>query len=1029
MSDNTTRCPTLVELSDVLSGRCAVDAEAITLHLGSCARCAQLAESLQREGDLERMIRARPPSEIAEQGTMLELMERVREVVARSSESTANAARNVATEHDGRFVPNRAPADQDALSVLMPTDQPDMLGQLGPYRVQQLIGRGGMAAVFLAEDSNLQRHVALKVLMPRRIVDPQQRERFLREARAAAGIKHDNVVTVYQVDVVEGPLGPTPYLAMELLEGETLDQAIHRRRTFSDEDIRQIGEQIVAGLAAAHAGGLIHRDIKPANVFLDSAGGIKLLDFGLALPMESVDGRLTQDGYLIGTPDYMSPEQAGCMPLDPRSDLFSLGSVLYQLATGKLPFTGATTTLQLAALLSTTPRPVRELNPSLSEPLALLIMQLLERSLDARPSSAVEVRERLHTMRLDQSAQSRRLKNLRRNAVLLAALVICCGIIIVIRNRDSSTSKIEAESIESITAANTNPADDAGSGPAALGPFVAHDLDRAWFERVLKLPAVARTKEVQAELKRRNPGMSEPLIFRIASDRIRELMIDSTVLNDIAPLAVLRELQILRILNSKESLPLGLTDLRPLQGLKLDELFLERCPKIADFSPLNGMPLTRLSVFRSSLPNAVWFARQKNIASLNIGGRATAIDLSTLKHLPLVSLEIGSTPISDLSLLSHHRLEMLRLTDTQVSDLTPIQNMPLVRLDIQQTPITNFEPLRPLEHLAFLMADVRTKAQVEILRSLKSLKYCNQRPLDTLDDYLKSPAEIAGALPPPTITPQEHAEWLARVEKLPPEKIGPEVGGELSRRNPGLGSTLQLSGLNGQILDVSTGAGYVHDLGPVVLLKDLQRLRVGYQAAGARRRTLTDIRPLSGLTQLNFVELEFCPYLQDLTPLHDKPIERLSLYGTPLPDLSWISKSPIRFLNVGGRETPLNLSFLIGSQVGLLELNESEIDDLTPLRGLPLQYLSCATTNVADITPLRNMPLNILDITGTLVEDLTPLKTVPSLRTLRCDIRNQEELEFIRSLTWVEEVNGTPRAQLNSLFPRRRPGDAAKVRE
>lgn len=1068
MSGNTESCPTLLELSEILSGQCLVDAEAITLHLETCARCAQLAETVQVESDLERMIRSRPPSNSTDPLEISNLIDRVRHVVATASGTTTGESASHVVGHSTRSPWSTRSAaesqgdrdasalDKELLSILDTTERPGALGKLGHYQVLKLIGRGGMGVVFLAEDSHLQRQVALKVLIPGRAIDPQQRERFLREARAAAGVKHENVVTVYQVDVVEGPCGPTPYLAMEMLEGETLDHSILRGRHFTAEDLRQIGEQIAAGLAAAHARGLIHRDIKPANVFVESIRGprlyeqsqastndllktaelscsaangplfVKLLDFGLALPIESCDGRLTQDGFLIGTPAYMSPEQASCLPLDPRSDLFSLGSLLYQLATGRLPFNGASMTLQLAALLNTAPRPVQELNPALPRPLASLIMQLLQRDPNARPASAADLRDRLRTMVLERngddgraenaSRPSRRPAQLRRMLIPIAILV-CCGLIFLARNRGRAIPHLEPTSTGTMTETTPDVHADVTPLETDSSPFIVPDLDRDWYDRVVKLPAIVRTNEVKLELQRRNPGIGESILFGIVADRVREVTIDSTVLDDIAPLVVLRELQSLRLINSKQNSTLGLKDLRPLQGLKLKELLIEHCPDIVDFSPLHGMPLTHFSVYASSIPDATWFARQKQIETVNLGGRSTPLDLNMLKHLPLVGLELNRTTVSDLTPIAAHRLEMLRLAETQVTDLSPLQGQPLVRMDIRHTPVTNFEPLQKLDHLTFIMVDIRSQKQIEILRSLKSLRLCNQQSLDALDGHLAGHQIAETVLPQPD---QPIADWLARVQTLPVEMLVAEVRQELFRRNPGLEGSLELTVSDGQVFDVSVGAGFIADLGPIAALKDLQRLRLGYQHGGSRRRLLTDLRPLSGLMRLKHVDLEFCPDLRDLTPLYDKPLERLSLYATPLPDLSWISSSRIRMLNVGGRETPTDLSFLKGSEVTLLELNESETDDLSPLQGLPLQFLSFAASNVTDLTPLRNMPLSVLNCQDTLIDDLTPLKTLPTLRKLRCDIRNQAELEFVQTLTWVVEINGVPRMDVKSQPTRRR---------
>ena len=193
-----------------------------------------------------------------------------------------------------------------------------------------------MGAVFAAEDPLLERPIALKVMLPHAATAADSRQRFLDEARAAAALQHDHVVAIYQVGEDRG----VPFFAMPLLKGETLESRLKRDRLLPAAEAVRIGREIARGLAAAHEGGLIHRDIKPANIWLEQpAARVKILDFGLARPTRRSDN-LTQSGTILGTPAYMSPEQAHGQPVDPRSDLFSLGSVLYHLCTGKPPFSG-----------------------------------------------------------------------------------------------------------------------------------------------------------------------------------------------------------------------------------------------------------------------------------------------------------------------------------------------------------------------------------------------------------------------------------------------------------------------------------------------------------------------------------------------------------------------------------------------------------------------------------------------------------------------------------------------------------------
>jgi serine/threonine protein kinase len=273
------------------------------------------------------------------------------------------------------------------------------LGTLGPYRVVRELGRGAMGAVCLAVDTRLDRQLALKVMLPEFAADAEAKARFLREARAAAKITHDNVVTVYEADERDG----VPYIAMQLLQGLTLDAFLQKKGTPSLRHAVRIAREAALGLAAAHKLGIVHRDIKPANLWLEAPNGrVKLLDFGLARP-DSLDTELTKSGVLIGTPAFMSPEQALGERVDHRTDLFSLGAVLYWLCTGQLPFPGATVVAMLKALGTEEPKPVLALNPKVPGPLAELIHRLLAKAPEGRPQSATEVTNRLHEI-LEQSA-------------------------------------------------------------------------------------------------------------------------------------------------------------------------------------------------------------------------------------------------------------------------------------------------------------------------------------------------------------------------------------------------------------------------------------------------------------------------------------------------------------------------------------------------------------------------------------------------------------------------------------------------
>lgn len=270
-----------------------------------------------------------------------------------------------------------------------PTEEGD-LGTLGPYRIQAHLGMGGMSAVYRAHDTRSGRPVALKLL--RATATANARDRFLYEARAIARLEHDHVVRMYDA----GEHGDVPFIAMELLVGRTLDDLIRSSGRLAVRTVLRVAREVASGLAAAHRLGMVHRDIKPTNIWLQAPDDrVKLLDFGLAV---RIDDEWDENGGLVGTPRFMSPEQARSERVDGRSDLFSLGCVLYRLCTGNYPFDGANLTAVLEAVVTTDPAPVRDLNPDIPEPVAELVHWLLEKCLDARPQSANEVVGRVDTI-------------------------------------------------------------------------------------------------------------------------------------------------------------------------------------------------------------------------------------------------------------------------------------------------------------------------------------------------------------------------------------------------------------------------------------------------------------------------------------------------------------------------------------------------------------------------------------------------------------------------------------------------------
>ncbi len=318
---------------------------------------------------------------------------------ARTDDANETAARGVeATGSQAVALPGAAAQPTVAGARGPAPSGTAVLQHIGDYVVVRKIGEGGMGAVYLAEDTKLGRKVAIKTMKLELAANKPDRDRFLREARAAAAVEHDNIVPILHI----GEAGDgTPFIAMPFLQGEMLDDRLKRDRVCNLGILVKVAREVADGLAAAHAKGLIHRDIKPGNIWLEGdltskelaqqIRRCKVLDFGLARSVDKEDVQITASGAILGTPAFMAPEQARGEKVDHRADLWSLGVMLFRMAAGKLPFQGPNAMAVLIALTTETPPPVRTLNPNLPPALADLIDRLMCKDAAGRPQSAAAV--------------------------------------------------------------------------------------------------------------------------------------------------------------------------------------------------------------------------------------------------------------------------------------------------------------------------------------------------------------------------------------------------------------------------------------------------------------------------------------------------------------------------------------------------------------------------------------------------------------------------------------------------------------
>lgn len=404
-------------LNTLLDGdESSAEYSAVAMHVEACAECQHRLELLAADhlhwdevGNLLRDTGDGPQQDLH----------------LRDTQELANANDQAAAAMDRRTL-------EHLRGVLATAKHPEMLGRLGRYDVESVVGRGGMGIVLRAFDTELHRPVAIKILASHLAHSGPARQRFARESRAAAAVVHEHVVAIHDVQTD----GETPYLVMQFVAGESLQARVERQGPLSATEILRIGMQAAAGLHAAHVQGVVHRDVKPANILLEPGVERALLtDFGLARTVD--EASLTQTGIVAGSPHYMSPEQAQGKATDVRTDIFSLGAVLYFMATGHPPFRAERAMGVLNRICHEPHRPVWELHPEIPDALSDIIDRCLQKKDSRRYATAAELHEvlgrtlaRLQHRPLRSSPSM--LRRLRRKRVGVAAALASCGLAAVV---------------------------------------------------------------------------------------------------------------------------------------------------------------------------------------------------------------------------------------------------------------------------------------------------------------------------------------------------------------------------------------------------------------------------------------------------------------------------------------------------------------------------------------------------------------------------------------------------------------------
>ncbi len=954
-----TKCPDRHTLELLLLGKLPENqTELLSEHLLHCEICGQIAETIDATDELT--------AAFAKTGTDYGEDEIVAQVISRGKQLHAHIE---TSEIDETIIgpdspqPVGAPNTQsdrigisldNDIDFLAPAEQPDEIGRLGEYRVLEVLGVGGMGVIFQAEDPKLERLVALKVMKPTVAASRSEKERFLREAKSTASIEHDNIVRIYQVGEDRG----VPFIAMEFLRGESLQHSLRRRGKLDQRDLLRIGKEIAAGLAAAHDRGLIHRDIKPDNIWIEAdSGRAKILDFGLVRAMGD-DASLTRTGVVVGTPKYMAPEQAQGLPVDNRCDLFSLGSVLYHLATGEAPFSGDNITATLIAVASEDPKAIDEINAEIHPALVRLIMRLLSKDPDQRPQSADEVVQAIADIELKLAAKHAPLASTtnltqivpqgvhkdsmptrranigaghepprfpRRRVGLFygaATLFLLVGIIFFVQTKDG-TIRVEINDPNIKVAIK-------GTGITLSQADQDKDITVAPGEKTL----VVQRGDFKFETNKLVLKKGETVTVRV------ELLAGKIQVRQDEKLI------------GEKPLPRGgslVTQTEPpgtasrWQPTPEQQRFFDAVVKVAPEQQVEAVREKLQEVnpgFDGKIEHEVENGRVVELRFLT--DRVTGIwpvrALRDLERLDCSGSSNFKGGLADLSPLAGMALTVLHCSHTHVADLSPLTGMKLARLGCHYTHVSD---LAPLKEMALTDLDCRG-TQIADLSPLAGM------PLTKL-----------------------HCD-STRITDLSPLK--------------GMPLTL-----------LHCGATRVSDLSP------LQGLPLTWLSIEGAQ--VADLSPLRGLL-LTYLSCARTRVTQ-LTSIQGMPLEKLYCGGTRISDLSPLRGMPLKFLHCGTTQVS-DLSPLKGMPLATLYFDFTQVSDLAPLQGMKLTRLACRRTRVSSLEPLKDMKLEYLWFDGSNVQDVAFLKNMPLL-----DVSCNEELArrnepVLRKIKTLKTINGQP---------------------
>jgi len=812
-------------------------------------------------------------------------------------------------------VPTPPAADAD-----FDIDGPDpRLGKtLGSYKLVGVLGRGGMGVVYEAIDARTGTPAALKLLPPELGKDPTAVARFESEARAACRVRHSNVVTLFEF----GKAGRTCYMAMELVRGGSAKGFLDARGAFNWPESTRVIADACRGLVACHAAGLIHRDIKPANIIRSVEGVVKLADFGLAKSTDSDRNSITGSG-IVGTPDYMSPEQCRAEKLDHRTDIYSLGAAFYSLLTGKAPFAGAGNPVQIMFAHCSNPTPdPREVNSLVPDRCVAVIDRAMAKDRDARYGSAAEMLEDLEAIlggtsqvavarapgwtdflqASDTLSHKRVVKHPapRRSVAFygiagLALLGAGVGGVWLWKQVDHPrivpTKPKPADEVPEPIAKLPDPEikkDPAIKTPdpeVKKEPKIAPEPTEAqeWLHIALTAPAAKQSQMVRDRLVLRNPGLTAAQIqVKLdGSGRVFELSFPADQVTDLSPLRALPTLQRL-FCDGAAGQPrkAALRNLSPLADLPAIDTVHVRNTSVRGLVALRGAPISILDISGSDVTDLTPLANPANLPKLVrlYCGRTGISDLAPLRGRPLARLDIDSTSVVDLSPLQGMPLNSLHIEHSGVRDLRPIANLRLQQLTIQSLPIIDLTLLRgiPLQHFDCDPEHIVAHPFIPDLPGLAGLNNASIAEFRAKQQAARADREAweksaAGLTGKPLL--EAVLNRLAQTNGQYARGHEPKFDGE------------RVVGLN------LRGQERVRDISALAALRDLRELDINGTA----------VIDLSPLAKLPLVKLDLgASRVYDLRPLAKVPLEELELYGTRVTDLLPVADAPIRSLGLNG---------------------------------------------------------------------------------------------------------------------------------